>query len=166
MLQEPLQHCADRKDHIDLVSQRAAGNSHTSVDYHRPIPQSIQVQQLSCASPNRRIFAALFPCFADDPYLVLKLVCSVTFYESFLVCTYLDQSCFANKLNSFLWCRGIIPPLGGTLDLSPILAFVALDVSSLFLCRLNNGFSSLSACMSGSVGMRHLPFQWARSAQW
>lgn len=26
-------------------------------------------------------------------------------------------------------CRGIIPPLGGTLDLSPILAFVALDVS-------------------------------------
>ena len=28
----------------------------------------------------------------------------------------------------FLGCRGIIPPLGGTLDLSPILAFVALDV--------------------------------------
>ena len=25
--------------------------------------------------------------------------------------------------------RGIIPPIGGTLDLSPILAFVALDVS-------------------------------------
>jgi YggT family protein len=24
--------------------------------------------------------------------------------------------------------RGIIPPLGGTLDLSPILAFVVLDV--------------------------------------
>ena len=25
--------------------------------------------------------------------------------------------------------RGIIPPIGGTLDLSPILAFVVLDVS-------------------------------------
>ena len=36
--------------------------------------------------------------------------------------------------------RGIIPPLGGTIDLSPILAFVVLDVSNpcpalfLFLC--------------------------------
>ena len=27
--------------------------------------------------------------------------------------------------------RGIIPPLGGTIDLSPILAFIALDVSAL-----------------------------------
>lgn len=27
--------------------------------------------------------------------------------------------------------RGIIPPLGGTLDLSPILAFVTLNVSAL-----------------------------------
>lgn len=27
--------------------------------------------------------------------------------------------------------RGIIPPLGGTIDLSPILAFVVLDVSVL-----------------------------------
>ena len=26
--------------------------------------------------------------------------------------------------------RGIIPPLGGTIDLSPILAFIALDVSA------------------------------------
>ena len=26
--------------------------------------------------------------------------------------------------------RGIIPPLGGTIDLSPVLAFVVLDVSS------------------------------------
>ena len=26
--------------------------------------------------------------------------------------------------------RGIIPPIGGTLDLSPILAFIVLDVSS------------------------------------
>lgn len=28
--------------------------------------------------------------------------------------------------------RGIIPPLGGTLDLSPILAFIALDVRTIF----------------------------------
>ena len=28
--------------------------------------------------------------------------------------------------------RGIIPPLGGTIDLSPILAFVVLDVRSDF----------------------------------
>lgn len=27
--------------------------------------------------------------------------------------------------------RGIIPPLGGTIDLSPILAFITLDVSSI-----------------------------------
>lgn len=33
-------------------------------------------------------------------------------------------------------CRGIIPPLGGTLDLSPILAFVALDVS-LWSCSIS-----------------------------
>lgn len=29
--------------------------------------------------------------------------------------------------------RGIIPPIGGTLDLSPILAFVTLNVSSALL---------------------------------
>lgn len=30
--------------------------------------------------------------------------------------------------------RGIIPPLNGTIDLSPILAFIALDVSFLLHC--------------------------------
>jgi uncharacterized protein YggT (Ycf19 family) len=30
--------------------------------------------------------------------------------------------------------RGIIPPLGGTIDLSPILAFVVLDVSAAIWC--------------------------------
>jgi uncharacterized protein YggT (Ycf19 family) len=32
--------------------------------------------------------------------------------------------------------RGIIPPLGGTLDFSPILAFVLLSVSPFMLCAV------------------------------
>ena len=44
----------------------------------------------------------------------------------FLVCSTLCDP----YLNLF---RGIIPPLNGTIDLSPILAFVALDVGLLLL---------------------------------
>ena len=59
--------------------------------------------------------AALLPSF-----LMLK---------SFRVCSTLCDP----YLNLF---RGIIPPLNGTIDLSPILAFVALDVSTFFLAYL------------------------------
>ena len=37
--------------------------------------------------------------------------------------------------------RGIIPPLNGTIDLSPILAFIALDVSS------PSAFATVLPCM-------------------
>lgn len=55
--------------------------------------------------------------------------------------------------------RGIIPPIGGTLDLSPILAFIVLDVSSPIHL----------ACKHASSPLSHSPpllsskeaFQWA-----
>ena len=45
--------------------------------------------------------------------------------------------------------RGIIPPLGGTLDLSPILAFVVLDVSG--WVGVVNGRVALARALSRSV---------------
>ena len=65
--------------------------------------------------------------------------------DSFLPCSTLCDP----YLNLF---RGIIPPLNGTIDLSPILAFIALDVSlpaSLCCIRMQASHNVLKTTQCG-----------------
>jgi YGGT family len=127
--QELVQCSAHLPAGADLVPKSTAAAGRAFVDRHRPVSavvHTIAFSGMPCdawlvSGPHLQSAAALCHVFA----LLSRSMCSADSSP---------QSCDGCRyLNLF---RGIIPPLGGTIDLSPILAFITLDVSNAELaCR-------------------------------